>query len=250
MLFPKMILFDYGHTLLCEPDYDTLRATKALFHFIKKNKNHHMPEEVQACAQQFWKNLREPAVRQELELSQISFMRLLYEYLEIEFSVSWEEAEKIFWEHTTNPKIMPGAEQMLKILQELSIRTGVISNISFSGKLLAERMNRFFPGNQFEFILASSDYGVRKPCRYLFDIALKKAELSASQTWFCGDNPTADIEGALQTGIFPVWYENHSEKNFFADTSGRIPEGNYLHICEWKEMTAILDRLNREGNEK
>lgn len=48
MLFPKMILFDYGHTLLCEPDYDTLRATKALFHFIKKNKNHHMPEEVQA----------------------------------------------------------------------------------------------------------------------------------------------------------------------------------------------------------
>jgi len=36
---PKMILFDYGHTLLYEPGLDFLRGEKALFQYVVKNKN-------------------------------------------------------------------------------------------------------------------------------------------------------------------------------------------------------------------
>ena len=36
---PKMILFEYGHTLLCEPEFDFLRGEEALFEYIKHNKN-------------------------------------------------------------------------------------------------------------------------------------------------------------------------------------------------------------------
>ena len=34
---PKMIIFDYGNTLLHEPDFDFLRGDTVLFDFIKSN---------------------------------------------------------------------------------------------------------------------------------------------------------------------------------------------------------------------
>ena len=30
---PKMIIFDYGHTLLCEPGFDFLRGEQSLFEY-------------------------------------------------------------------------------------------------------------------------------------------------------------------------------------------------------------------------
>jgi len=43
---PKMILFDYGGTLLCEPEWDMLRGEKALFEHIVSNPHHYTPEEL------------------------------------------------------------------------------------------------------------------------------------------------------------------------------------------------------------
>ena len=34
---PKMILFDYGGTLLCEPEWDMLRGERAIFEHIVAN---------------------------------------------------------------------------------------------------------------------------------------------------------------------------------------------------------------------
>ena len=36
---PEMILFDYGHTLLYEPDWDPERGDRALFSHAVKNPN-------------------------------------------------------------------------------------------------------------------------------------------------------------------------------------------------------------------
>jgi putative hydrolase of the HAD superfamily len=43
---PKMILFDYGHTLLYEPNFSLLRGNEALFEYIKNNKNGLTPKQV------------------------------------------------------------------------------------------------------------------------------------------------------------------------------------------------------------
>ena len=50
---PKMILFDYGGTLLCEPDWDMLRGECALFKHVVANPHHFTPE--QLCS---WENFR------------------------------------------------------------------------------------------------------------------------------------------------------------------------------------------------
>ncbi len=40
---PKMILFDYGHTLLYEPGFDTSRGVEAIFKYVKSSKNNLKP---------------------------------------------------------------------------------------------------------------------------------------------------------------------------------------------------------------
>ncbi len=39
MNYPKMILFDYGHTLLYEPDWDSARGNAALMNYVTNNPN-------------------------------------------------------------------------------------------------------------------------------------------------------------------------------------------------------------------
>lgn len=44
MMRPKMILFDYGHTLLYEPSYDFLRGEIAAFRHVRENPRGVTPE--------------------------------------------------------------------------------------------------------------------------------------------------------------------------------------------------------------
>lgn len=101
---------------------------------------------------------------------------------------------------------------------------------------------KYVTKNQFEFVMTSSDYFMRKPNRILFDIALQKAGLCADEVWYCGDNPQADIEGASQAGIYPVWYDNDTEKDY-NDHNACMPECEHLHIHEWNEMINLLEGL-------
>lgn len=121
--------------------------------------------------------------------------------------------ETVFWNGASMGATMPEADKMLDYLNKNGIRSAVISNLLWSGAALSERLNKLLPMNQFEFVMTSSDHIMRKSNRILFDIALRKSGLCADEIWYCGDNPQADIEGASQVGMYPVWYDNNTEKN-------------------------------------
>lgn len=243
MKFPRMILFDYGDTLLYEPDIDLLRGEEALFQYVKSNKNGVSAAEACAFSLKLIADIR--ALRGSgLEIHEWQFLRLLYEHLEIELSISYPEAEKVFFDNSHTGAVMPGADILLDYINTRGIRSGVISNIMFSGAALRDRIDRLLPGNRFEFIITSSEYVFRKPSRYLFELALKKAELDASEVWFCGDNIEADIEGAAAAGIFPVWYQNLTVDNpYRIDYGGKVPQCDHLHIHEWDELHEVLEGL-------
>lgn len=238
---PKMILFDYGHTLLCEPDFNFLRGEEALFKYVKCNKNNLTPKQVTDFSQELFEKIG--TVRElDLELHELQFQRFLYEYLEIELSIPFPEAEKIFWDGTSAGALMPNADIMLDYINASGIRSGIISNIGWSGMALAERVNRLLPRNQFEFIITSSEYMFRKPNPLLFELALKKAGLSAEDVWFCGDNIKADVEGSAAVGIFPVWYEDEIMENpWRAQNKGIALCCKHLHIHDWNELIAFLE---------
>lgn len=250
MTYPKMILFDYGHTLLYEPDFNMLRGEKALFQYIKTNKHNLTAKEVCDFSEKLFSEIG--AARQiGLEMHEFQFQKLLYEYLEITLSLSYAEAEKVFWDNTSRGAVMPGADKMLDYINKTGIRSGVISNIGFSGAALADRIQRLLPNNRFEFIIASSEYMIRKPNPVLFELALKKAGLSASEVWFCGDNVKADVEGAAGAGIYPVWYEERAVENPFTEPGADSePDFEYLHIYTWDELIQILDEMSRSKKEQ
>lgn len=242
---PQMIIFDYGHTLLYEPGFDAKRCEEAAFAYITQNPQKltatQIYEEVQKMFQQF-DGLRNRGI----EIHEWQFMRLIYEYLGIEFSISYKELEEIEWNAASMGAVMPHAEQMLNYLNESGIRTAVISNIGWSGQALTNRINRLLPDNKFEFIIASSEYAIRKPNKILFEIALKKAGLSAGQVWYCGDSIVNDVMGAHGAGIYPVLYDSNTpdEANLFLDQNEGIEvDFGYLHIHDWLEMVEMLERL-------
>ena len=247
MNYPKMILFDYGHTLLYEPDWNSDRGNAELLKYATKNPNNCTVKDIAKGAELIFGEHVAKVRKQGYDISGQIANRTLYDYLGIEFSLSPVEMESVFWDNASSGAIMPGADKMLDYLNENGIRTAVISNLLWSGEALTKRLNRLLPNNNFEFVMTSSDYFICKPNRILFDIALQKSGLSAEDVWYCGDNPQNDVEGAAQVGIYPVWYDNSIDKDYIDRANEKQPHCGHLYIKEWYEMIKQLENLKAKG---
>lgn len=235
---PDMIIFDYGHTLLYDSDWDSTRGNIELFKHVSKNPRNVSVEDYMETVNMVYDKVAKVRENENCDVSALVADRTVSELLNIEFDLTLEERQRIFWTAAGEGAVVPNAEKMLFFLNQKKIRTGVISNLLWTGSVLKDRFDRLLPENKFEFIITSSDYMFRKPSRVLFDIALNKAGLPPEKVWFCGDNPEADVEGAANVGIFPVWYDNEICYEY-----SHIPQCEHLHIKDWSEMIKILDKL-------
>lgn len=240
---PRMILFDYANTLLYEPEADYVRGEKAVFAHVVSNPHGVTPEEAAKLGTELFIAAR-PCRHSGWELHEHQQLRLKYDLLGLTFDLPLSEIEKLLWTAACPGAVMPGAQEMLAGLRQRGIRTGVISNLGFTGEALADRLRRLLPKHEFEFVIASSDYGMRKPDPLIFRAALAKAGLTAEEAWFCGDQIAADIHGAQGAGIFPVWYEEQSIPNSFAHKNSSLSvSGEHLHLHHWDELLPALDRI-------
>lgn len=242
---PKMLLFDYGHTLAYEPHHSATNGNKEIFKYIKNNPNHVSFEEFDKTIQDLWKRIKE--IKGNAEVHEHQFINMWQQYMGIELSVSIQEAEEIIWNGISAGDKMPYVTELLEFLDREGIRTGVVSNICFSGDALKARINRMLPNNKFEFIVASSECVFRKPNRLIFELALKKAELRAEQVWYCGDSIEHDVYGAYNAGLFPVLYDGDTEE--MDDPMKKINDGlkvgeeiEHLYVRDWREL---IDKLKK-----
>lgn len=241
---PKAILFDYGETLLHENDMDAVRGERALIPYITENPHGHTAEDIQNTFDRLFFDALKPARECGAELHEFQLQRTVNEVLGLRFSVSHGEQEKIFWDAACTGGVMPGVPELLEYLHGANIRTGVISNIGFSGAALKDRIDRLLPQHHFEFIMASSEYGVRKPSPWLFAIAAEKLGLLPRDIWFCGDNFKADVLGAAAAGMQPVLYIcRDMEHRWGNGGAGATDEVEYLSVYYWRELTEILEEL-------
>lgn len=227
---PKMILFDYGDTLAHESSPDLLRAERAVFPYITENPRHVTPEEAAALGEELFQRANASRVLG-FEIHEWPMLRCKYEALGIRFSISLEKVETLLCENITVHEPMPHIEELLGYLREEGIPTGVVSNIGWSGKTLERTLEKLLPEHRFAFVLASSEYVVRKPDPILFSIALQRAGFAPEEVWFCGDNPEADIAGARASGLFPVLYRPGGEP------------ADCLTVGDWRELMEILKKL-------
>lgn len=235
---PKMILFDYGHTLLWEKDFDFKRGYHAIFEHVGKNPNGVTSDEMYELSDGLFKDMQ-ICRKQGYEIHEFPLLRCSAEALGVEFSLPLEDIENILWTNCSKGDKMPHISELLAYLKSEGIRTGVISNIGWSGGALKRRIERLLPEGDFEFILASSEYAVRKPNPLIFKVALQKAKLDPSEVWFCGDNLAADIVGAHGAGIYPVYYDCAAEIDPIVKRDVQI-DFEHLHIHDWLELIDTL----------
>ena len=236
MNVPKMILFDNGSTLTCDPGFDPLRAMRAIMPHMTKNPLGLTAEKLVKAERQVFKELQ-PVREAGFEPHEWMLARLIYGRLGIEFDIDLSEFERIFWTELSAGEITPHADELLDHLNANGIRTGVISNIIFSGNALRERLDRLLPNNRFEFAIASSEYAVRKPNRSLFEIAAFKAGLSPREIWYCGNSVRKDVIGAHSAGMYPVLYEGARLNGEEPDAEADFP---FLRIRDWRELIDLL----------
>lgn len=241
---PAMILFDYGNTLAWEPDPDFLRGEEAAFRYVKDNPRKITPQEAASLGTELFLAARDCRHRG-WELHEHQELRLKYDLLGLTFTLTMDELENVIWTTASPGEPMPGAPEMLTALRTRGIRTGVISNLCWTGKALTDRLNRLLPEHTFDLIITSSDYGIRKPGTLIFRAALAKAGLSPEEVWYCGDQIEADIFGAQKSGIFPVWYDCDVIPNGFAAKNAELTiTGEHLHIRRWTELITALDQCS------
>lgn len=238
---PKMIIFDYGHTLLWEKDFDFKRGYRAIFEHVSKKPNGATSDEMCELSEGVFRDT-EKCRKLGYEIHEFPLLRLSSEVLGVEFDIPIEDVEDILWTNASNGDKMPHISELIAYLKSEGIRTGVISNISWSGGALKRRIERLLPEGDFEFIIASSEYAVRKPNPLIFKVALQKAGLKPDDVWFCGDNIAADVIGAHDAGILPVYYDCADERDPHAKCD-TLPEFEHLHIRDWRELIDILKDL-------
>lgn len=243
---PEMILFDYGFTLLNEPGADFLRGEEAVFPCIRDNPLGKTPGELCDAGLAIFRQLKE-CRHMGFEITEKQMMQLKYDTFGITFSVPLDEVENILWDHVSPGGRMQGIETLLRQLDSMGIRSGVISNLGWSGAALRRRIDRLLPDNRFEFVLVSSEYGFRKPHEAMFRVALQKAGLTPDQVWFCGDSAKADVCGAHGAGMFPVLYEGEGEdgeRSPYLEANRQIAlDFDHLHIHHWRELGTLLEQM-------
>ena len=107
------------------------------------------------------------------------------------------------WSHQIKGSV-DGARE----LKATGVRLGIVSNADGTvAAVLAESETAHVgPGNgvEVEVIIDSGVVGVSKPDPKIFEIALDAMGLDAASTWYVGDMPYFDVNGARAAGLFPI----------------------------------------------
>jgi len=241
---PEMIIFDYGHTLLYEPNHSKTNANKAIYKCVAKNTNNISFNEFDRTVNEIFEEVQKKSGN-DIEINERSILQLAYEYMGIELSITMKEAEKVIWEGISRGAVMPHIDELIEFLNFIGMRTAVISNICFSGNTLKERINRLLPNNKFEFIMTSSDYVFKKPNSLMFEIAIRKSGVPRDKIWYCGDSIKRDVYGAYNAGMFPVLYEGKTDEDiprFKNENKEYEIDFDYLHIYDWRELIESLKK--------
>lgn len=229
---PKMIIFDYGQTLIEEEKVSILNAFEEVLKYEISPNRKITAKDIKKVYEEIYSEV--DIKNRKTEVSNLCMQNYIMEYFKLKFSISNIEIEEIFYNALLKEKPTNGVDKMLEGLQNKGIRTGIICNSYNSGAILTKRINKLLPKNKFEFIISTSDYLFRKPSARIFEIAKIKANLEKEDIWYCGDNVLTDIEGAGLYGFYPIWYKGVNKNCEY------LPLVKHKEINNWEELLDIL----------
>jgi putative hydrolase of the HAD superfamily len=103
---------------------------------------------------------------------------------------------------------LPGARDSFAALRTRGVALAVLSN-GWNPLQIHKARRAGFEGP----VLASADLGVQKPDRRAFAALIDVLGTEPGDTWYVGDDPRIDVEGARAAGIRAIWLD--AEKRAF-----------------------------------
>lgn len=122
-----------------------------------------------------------------------------------------KKAEDLFF-HYPPSLLDKNTPAILSMLRQQDISLSVLSNTAFiKGKLLRKLLNMLRIADYFDFQLYSDELGFSKPDRQIFHELYTQAcairPVNASEILHIGDNPLADVRGAIDYGMNAVQFD-------------------------------------------
>lgn len=232
---PKMVIFDAGRTLLHHTSVSTLRGVREIMKYVTENPLGLTAEEIDKRVNEIAEVFSQSR-KMLFEVPEQNIWALAFDIMRLKFAIRPEEiAEKLWWA-TAEINAAPHAAETLCKLNAMGIDTAVISNLDSASRLLKKRMDRVYPDNRFRFVITSSDYGIRKPNRLLFEAGIAKSGFQPHEIWYVGDKIAVDVEGSKNAGMVPVLYR--SPMNRYDE----IPEN--LHVID--DFSELIPLINTE----
>jgi len=138
-----------------------------------------------------------------------------------------------YWLHLVLEEAVP-FDETHTVLERVGAHftTGIVTN----GFTITQRakIKRYGLAELVDFCLISEEVGFHKPDARIFEQALERAgNISPEQAVFVGDNLEADILGALEAGLQPVFIDLSDEQS---------PPDEVVKINQLTELLALLER--------
>jgi HAD superfamily hydrolase (TIGR01549 family) len=110
------------------------------------------------------------------------------------------EMEEMYWStFLENMKLTAKAKNFLELLKTKDLPSCIVTDLTT--QIQMKKWQILGLNNYINYLVTSEEAGVEKPNARIFEIALSKLKLSASEVIMIGDNEKKDFLGAQQIGI-------------------------------------------------
>ncbi|MCM3668710.1 HAD family hydrolase [Mesobacillus maritimus] len=151
---------------------------------------------------------------QQMTLEESHIFRISKTLLELGLKISKEDALSFqasyaYYQQQIEP--FPFIQEILDFLQDQGVQTCIMTNGPTPNqrkKVKNLGLSCYFKPEE---ILVSSEEGVAKPDRQIFEIAEQRFRLDKEQTWYIGDSYHHDIVGAASSGWKAIWLNQNNQ---------------------------------------
>ena len=149
------------------------------------------------------------------------------------------EAEHAAWEPAR--QLASTTHALLEALRERGLKLALVSNAFDPGWLLHRDLEQMGIAQRVDFSVFSSEVGMRKPHRAIFERALEALGVAPGDAAFVGDRLFEDVRGAGELGMKTVqalWFRADDHPD------GREPD---FQAFTQMDVLNVVERLSREG---
>ncbi len=154
---------------------------------------------------EFWRLYRE----EKISKAELRYQRLrsVFDQLELEVSDAMIDhlAEEYIEHLSTQEHLFPGTIELLEYLRP-NYKLHIITN-GFQ-EIQDKKLHNSKIADYFDIVINSEMAGVKKPNPIIFNMALERAKTVSNRSLMIGDSLEADIEGALNVGMFALHFNS------------------------------------------